>query len=174
MKAFFREILVTLIMAVVIFFLLQVTIQSAIIRYSCMEPGLHEGQRVLVNKVVYYFHEPERGDVIIFHPPRKPKDAVPYIKRIIGLPGDTMEIKGGVVYINGSKLHEEYVEYPADYPLDPYKIPEGEYFVLGANRPGAEDSHNWGTLNREDIIGKAWLTYWPPDAWGIVVTPLQE
>ena len=104
MRASIREILGTLTLAIVIFILLQFAIQDYIIRYSCMEPGFQEGQRVVVNKVVYYFHEPQRGDVIVFWPPFDSEE--PYIKRIIGLPGESIEIKEGKVYIykNGNVI----------------------------------------------------------------------
>jgi len=141
-----------------------------------MEPTLQEeGQRLIISKITYLFHEPERGDIIVFHPPHKPKDEPPYIKRIIGLPGDTIEIKGGAVYINGSKLYEPYVKNPPNYTIAKLTIPENEYFVLGDNRPVADDSHNGWTVKREDIIGKAWLSIWPPSKWGLAPNyPLQE
>lgn len=141
-----------------------------------MEPNFEEGQRVLVNKVVYSFHEPERGDVIIFHPP-PPHDSktTPFIKRIIGLPGETIEIKNGAVYVNGSQLHEPYIDEPPSYTFPEYKIPEDNYFVLGDNRNKANDSHTGWTVPRQNIIGKAWLSIWPPDRWGVVAHyPLQQ
>jgi len=173
MRTSFREILITLISAIVIFFLLQTTVQSFIIVEHCMEPNFHEGERLLVNKVVYYFHEPERGDVIILHPPSNPKAI--YIKRLIALPGDTVEVKGGAVYINGTKLDEPYIKEPPAYTFHQKKIHENEYFVLGDNRNNANDSHNGWTVPRQNIIGKAWLSFWPPGEWGLVPHyPLQE
>jgi len=166
MRTFIREILVTLILAIVIFFLLQATLQSFIIVECCMEPEFQEGERLLVNKVVYHFHEPERGDVIILHPPLNPKAV--YIKRIIALPGDTVEVKTGAVYVNGSKLDEPYIKEPPTYTFHQKKIPENEYFVLGDNRNNANDSHNGWTVPHQNIIGKAWLSFWPPREWGLV------
>jgi len=169
LRAFLREILVIIIAAVAIFFLLQATVQkSSVIGYS-MEPGLQDGQQLLINKVVYHLHEPERGDIIIFHPPPpySPK-ATPFIKRIIALPGDTIEVKNGAVYVNGSKLDEPYIKEPPTYNLQQKKIPENEYFVLGDNRNNANDSHNGWTVPRQNIIGKAWLSIWPPGEWGLV------
>jgi signal peptidase I len=169
MRAFLRDILGILIVAVVIFLILQATIQSYTVIGSCMEPNLQdEGQRLLISKVVYHFHEPERGDIIVFHPPHKSQENPPYIKRIIGLPGDTIEIKEGVVYINGSPLDEPYVENQANYFVAEREIPENEYFVLGDNRPNSDDSHNGWTVPRQNIIGKAWLSIWPPSEWGLV------
>ncbi len=168
MKRVIRDILVTLILAVVISFSIQATVQSSPVIGASMKDSLQKsGQRLLISKVVYYFHEPEQGDIIVFHPPHKPKDTIPYIKRIIGLPSDTIEIKEGVVYINGSPLDEPYVKYSADYTISKVKIPENEYFVLGDNRPVSDDSHYGWTVKREDIIGKAWLSIWPPSAWGL-------
>ena len=174
MKALLREIALTLIMAIVIFLLLQATVQSFVIVEHCMEPEFHEGERLLVNKVVYHFTEPKRGDVIILHPPLAP-EAV-YIKRVIALPGDMVEIKEGAVYVNGTKLDEgAYVKEPPSYTFPLMKVPEDEYFVLGDSRNIANDSHNGWTVPRENIIGKAWFSFWPPGEWGLVDNyPLAE
>jgi len=176
MRAYLRETITIFVMAIVIFLLLQTTVQSCPIVGSCMEPTLQqEGQRLLINKVVYHFHEPERGDIIIFYPPDELKSADPFIKRIIGLPGDIIEVKDGMVYVDGSPLYEPYVKSPPHYTVPKYKIPENEYFVLGDNRPVANDSHNGWTVPRQDIIGKAWLSIWPPDKWGLAPNyPLPE
>jgi len=135
-----------------------------------MEPSLEEGQRLLVNKAVYKFHEPERGDVIVFHPSHNPGDE--YIKRIIGLPGESVEIKQGTVYIhkqdgNVLPLDELYIKEVPSRPFNGNTIPENEYFVLGDNRNNSNDSRNGWTVKREDIIGKAWLSIWPPSTWGL-------
>ncbi len=169
MKEFFREISIILILAIVIFLGLQFIVQDYIIKEHSMEPSFQEDQRVLVIKVAYYFHEPESGDVIVFHPPQsyRPK-ATPFIKRIIALPGDTIEMEMGSVYVNGSQLHEPYINELPNYTLDQYKIPEDNYFVLGDNRNNSNDSHTGWTLPRQNIIGKAWLSIWPPDKWGLV------
>jgi len=169
MRAFLREILGALILAVVIFFLLQATVQSFIVVGASMEPSFKEGQRLLTNKVVYKFYEPERGDVIVFHPTNNRR--ADYIKRIIALPGESVEIKQGTVYI-----HEEDGNIlPLDEPYEPPSrdfrgdiIPEDEYFVLGDNRNNSNDSRNGWTVLRQNIIGKAWLKIWPPDEWGLV------
>jgi signal peptidase I len=135
-----------------------------------MEPSLQNGQQLLVNKVVYYFHEPERGDVIILHPPPPYNpETTPFIKRIIALPGDTIEVKNGAVYVNGSKLDEPYIKESPAYSFQQQKIPEDEYFVLGDNRNNTNDSHNGWTVPRQNIIGKAWLSIWPPGEWGFVL-----
>jgi len=165
MKVFLREILGTILLAVVIFLLLQATVQSFIIVGSSMEPNLHEGERLLVNKVVYKIHEPERGDIIVFRPPTSQR--ADYIKRVIALPGDTVEIKIDVVYVNGSPLDEPYIGSHPSYSKKKKKIPENNYFVLGDNRNNSNDSHNNWTVPRENIIGKAWLIIWPPSQWGL-------
>ena len=177
MRAFLREIVITLILAMVIFILLRFTIQDYIIKYDCMEPSFQEGQRVLVNKVVYYFHEPQRGDVIIFWPPFDSEE--PFIKRIIALPGESVEIKQGKVYIykNGNviELNEPHYIDPPRYTYDRVTVPENEYFVLGDSRNHSNDSHVWGTVPRQNIIGKAWLSIWPPSEWGLMSHyPLEE
>jgi signal peptidase I len=177
MRNFLRDILGALILAGVIFFTLQITIQTFVIVGPSMEPGLQSGQRVLINKVAYAFDEPERGDVIVFHPPDNQQ--TDYIKRIIALPGESVKIKEGIVYIhqNGDvyPLDEPYVEEPPNYDFEGDIIPEDEYFVLGDNRNNSEDSRNDWTVKSEDIIGKAWLRIWPLDEWGVVFNyPLDE
>lgn len=174
MRFFLREILGTLILAVVIFLLLQATVQSFIVVGSSMKPSLHDGQRLLVSKAVYIFHEPEWGDMVVFRSPNNQE--TDFIKRIIALPGDTVEVEGGVVYVNGSPLDEsEYIKEQPKYKLSATKIPQNEYFVLGDNRNNSNDSHNGWTVPRQNIIGKAWLSIWPPDRWGLVTNySLQE
>jgi len=173
MKAFLREILVTLILAIVVFFALQATVQSFIVVGSSMEPGLYAGQRLLIIKVAYAFGEPERGDIIVFHPPDNRQ--VDYIKRTIALPGDTIEVKEEAIYVNGSQLNEPYIKDHPKYTIQEQKIPGNEYFVLGDNRNNSNDSHNGWTVPRQNIIGKAWLSIWPPDEWGLVPNyPLQR
>ena len=165
MKAFLREFLAILALAIAIFFLIQTAVQSSIVVFSSMEPNLHPGQRLLISKVVYKFHEPERGDIIVFPNPNNSDED--YIKRIIGLPGETIEIKGGVVYINGSKLDEPYIKDPPSRPFPEQEIPEDSYFVLGDNRNNSTDSRTGWTVPLESIIGKAWLSTWPPSEWGL-------
>ena len=167
MRTFLRDILGTFILAVVIFFLLQATVQSFIVIGPSMEPEFEGGQRLLISKVAYALNEPERGDVIIFRTPHNPK--VDYIiKRIVALPGDTVEVKMGAVYVNGSKLDEPYIKDPPSYTLPQKKIPENKYFVLGDNRNNSNDSHNGWTVPRQNMKGKAWISLWPPDKWGLV------
>ncbi len=169
MKTLVRDILITLTIALAIFFALRTTVQAYDVVGSSMEPNFQYGDRLMVNKVVYHFHDPERGDVIILHPPYLPKDAIPFIKRVIALPGDSVEVKGGVVYVNGSPLDEtDYIEDLPTYTFYLAEVPENEYFVLGDNRNNSSDSHYGWTVPKENIIGKAWFSYWPPSEWGMV------
>ena len=173
MRTFLREIAVTTILAVVIFILLQTTFQTFIVVGSSMEPNFEEEQRLLINKTVYHFHEPERGDVIVFQPFENRQ--VDYIKRVIALSGDTVEVKTGVVYVNDSPLDEPYIKDPPAYTLPQKKIPDNNYFVLGDNRNNSNDSHNGWTVPHQNIIGKVCLSIWPPNQWGLGANyPFQE
>jgi signal peptidase I len=167
MKAVSRDILITLILAVVIFFILQAVVQSFVIVGSSMEPNFQDGERLIINKVVYKIHQPERGEVIVFHPPTDSQ--VDYIKRVIALPGETVAVKDGVVYINDRPLDEPYqLNGLPQYTLPELRVPDNEYFVLGDNRNSSNDSHNGWTVPRKNIIGKVWLLIWPPGEWGLV------
>jgi signal peptidase I len=166
MKTFGREILITVLIAVIAFFTLHASIQSCVVVGPSMEPTVEEKQRLLINKLVYFLHGPQRGDIIVFQPPNKQQPD--YIKRLIGLPGDTIEIKSGYVYINGKKLEEPYTKSLPNYNLSAMRLPDDHYFVLGDNRNNSNDSHNGWTIQKEDIVGKAWLSIWPPDNWGVL------
>jgi len=121
----------------------------------------------MVNKLSYRSSGPQRGDVIIFDPSFDSE--YPFIKRVIGLPGETVEINDGKVAINGTPLEEnEYIAAQPDYTMSAQEVPENEYFVLGDNRNYSNDSHNGWTVLRDNIIGKAWFTYWPPSKLGVV------
>lgn len=166
MKTFLREVLITIILALVIFFVARATIQTFVVVMSSMEPNFYEGQRLVVNKAVYFFGDPERGDVVIFRAPNGGQDD--FIKRVIALPGDTVEVKNGAVYVNGVKLDEPYIENPPQYTMEEQVVPENNYFVLGDNRNHSNDSHHGWLMPRENLIGKAWLSTWPPSDWGVV------
>ena len=166
MRAFFRELIVTALLALAVFFALRFTIDTVIILGISMEPSFHSGQRVLVSKITYRFHQPERGDVIIFKPDNGIEEDL--IKRIIAKPGDTVEVRDGAVYINGIMLDEPYIKSAPTYRFKEMEIPSGNYFVLGDNRNRSNDSHNGWVVPRQNIIGKAWLSIWPPPEWGFV------
>ena len=165
MRTFLRDIVVTVILAIVIFVLLQTTFQTFIVVGSSMEPNFQWQQRLLINKAVYHFHEPERGDVIVFQPTNNQQAG--YLKRIIALPGDTVEVKMRVVYVNDSPLDEPYIKEPPHYTLHLRKVPDNNYFVLGDNRNNSNDSHHGWTVPHQNIIGKVWLSIWPPSEWGL-------
>jgi len=166
MKAFFRELVITAVLALVVFFALRFTIDTVIIIGISMEPSFHSEQRILISKVAYRIHEPERGDVIVFRPTNSEKGE--FIKRIIALPNDTVEVKDDAVYVNGTRLKEPYIKNTPSYRLDKQKIPAGNYFVLGDNRNQSNDSHSGWVVPRQNIVGKAWLSIWPPPEWGLV------
>lgn len=166
MKPYVRDIIVTVLVAVLSFFALHSSIQSCLVVGPSMEPTVESSQRLLINKVEYVIHAPERGDIIVFQPPNNQQPD--YIKRVIGLPGDTVEVRGGSVYVNGKKLDEPYIKDTPNYTLPVKRLAENNYFVLGDNRNNSNDSHNGWTISRQSIIGKAWLRIWPPGTWGVI------
>lgn len=134
-----------------------------------MEPDFHNGQYLLVNKISYHFGSPNRGDVIIFRYPLDTEKI--YIKRVIGLPGEIVEIKNGQIYINDKRLDEpdelDEIDYERNANYGPVQVPEDSYFVLGDNRPDSSDSRGGWYVPAENIVGKVWLCYWPPGEWGL-------
>jgi len=164
------DILETLLFSLLLF--LGINAVTARIRVDgmSMEPTLHTGEFVIVNKLAYRFSEPKQGDVIVFRFPRNPEQE--YIKRIIGLPGDEVTIAERQVQVNGHILNEPYIAAPPRYEST-WSVPVGALFVLGDNRNNSSDSHNWGPVPMENVVGKAVFVYWPPTEWGSVphVTP---
>jgi len=162
-----REVGITILIAVAVFVCLRFTVQSYTVVMSSMEPNFQDGDCIMVNKVCYRSSGPQRGEVIIFDPPFTSE--YPFIKRVIGLPGETVEIDDGKISINGIPLEEdEYIAEQPNYTMQATEISENEYFVLGDNRNNSNDSHNGWTVPQDNIIGKAWFTYWPPSKWRIV------
>jgi len=178
------ELTQTLVLAVLIFVLVRTVAQNFRVEGPSMEPGLHNGQYLLVNKAVYFkldvgtlskfipflhadegeekflFHGPQRGDVIVFRYPRDPSRD--FIKRVIGVPGDHIRMLDGVVYVNDVPLEEDYISSSEGRGLEEEQIvPPNSYFVMGDNRPNSSDSRSWGFVPEENIIGKAMLSYWP-------------
>jgi len=161
-----REIGIVIAIAIAIFVLLRVSLQGYTVRYSCMLPNIENGEWIMVSKAAYWFAEPERGEVVVFEPPTSSQ--FPYIKRIIALPGETVEVKDDQVFINGVPLEEDYVMEPPHYTMPAKTIPDNDYFVLGDNRNNSNDSHTGWTVPRENMIGEAWFVYWPPNKLRLV------
>ena len=159
-----REIIETVLLTAIIFLLVNTATGRFRIEGQSMEPNLHDSEYVLIDKISYLLHPPERGDVIVLLRPGE-RD---YIKRIIGLPGDTVEIRGGQVLVNGVVLEEPYISQPIRADLPARQVEPDRYFVMGDNRNNSSDSRSFGTVAAKDIVGRAWLVYWPPSAWGAV------
>ena len=192
LRAFAWEILQTVLLTLIIFLAVRAVVQNFKVEGASMEPTLHSGQYLLINKVGYarwqglplvgmfnrngspddpgyIFAAPQRGDIVVFRSPVQPdKD---FIKRVIAVPGDTIEIRGGQVYINGEVIDEPYIRDRAPYMMPRQTIPPNYYCVLGDNRPNSSDCHVWGLVPAENIIGRAWVSYWPPSQWGVVPEP---
>ncbi|GAB4112401.1 MAG: signal peptidase I [Candidatus Caldatribacteriota bacterium] len=161
-KSMIRELLETVISAgIIAFFIITFIGQVTVVKGASMEPTLHDRERLIANKISYRFESPQRGEIIIFKPPFPTNRN--YIKRIIGIPGDKIQIINGIVYVNDKQLEEPYVEYQSYENLSTVIVPEDSYFVLGDNRPNSSDSRYWGFVPRKNIIGKTWVLFWPPN-----------
>ena len=174
-KQFLREILETVGLAVILFLVINVISARVRVEGFSMLPTLDNGEYVLISRLSYTFGDYQRGDIIVFRPPMYP-DApfwqrmfgLPgfddkyedYIKRIIGLPGETVRIANGTVFINDVPLIEPYIAAPPNYSNE-WTVPEGQLFVLGDNRNNSADSHAWGFLPEKNVLGKALVVYWP-------------
>jgi signal peptidase I len=163
--------LITLLIAVVIFIGLQLSIKSFEVFNVSMQPTFYEGDLIIVNKLAYQFGgNPRLGDeIVLYAPGNGPKPAFDpfftqhpncFIKRVIGVPGDIVEVKNGAVYINNHPLDESYIKEKPKYTMPEREIPEGQYFVLGDNRNSSNDSHTGWLVPRDDIIGRVWFRYW--------------
>jgi signal peptidase I len=160
-----REIVETLLLTMFIFWIVNTATGRFRIEGYSMIPTLQEGEYVIIDKLSYYLSDPERGDVIVLHFPNdRSRD---FIKRVMGVPGDHIEIGDGQVRINGTVLDEPYINADPSYN-GTWDVPEDSYFVLGDNRNNSSDSHNWSFLPRDDVVGKAWVIYWGPENWGLV------
>jgi signal peptidase I len=183
MDRVFRELLEAVILATIVFLLIHTSIRNFKVEGSSMNPTLESGQHLIVNKLVYSqldmdrlsriipfwqaetpdtryaIHPPKRGEVIVFHFPRDPsKD---FVKRVIGLPGEEVEILQGKVYINEQALTEPYLDRLDTSRVGPTRLREKEYFVLGDNRRSSNDSRIWGPVSETYVVGKVWFVYWP-------------
>lgn len=164
LKATLIELAYVLLGAMAIFLVFQLTLQNSIVEGTSMEPNLMDEDRLLVSKVSYAFGEPERGDIIVFPSPYE--DGREFIKRIIGMPGDTVEVRNGIIFIDGQELDEPYIVNRDNRSYPAVTIPEGEYYVRGDNRPVSLDSSQGWTVSREDIHGKALVIFWPLGSFG--------
>lgn len=159
------ELVQTLLIAGVLF--VGVNLLTARIRVdgNSMEPSLHDGEFVVVNRLAYLGKEPQRGDIVVFRFPLDPNRR--FIKRVVGLPGDTVAARDGIIYVNGVPMDEPYTSARPRYS-GKWEVGEGELFVLGDNRNNSSDSQNWGNLDQEELVGKAVLVYWPPSEVGAI------
>lgn len=171
----FREILGFLVYVGIVvgitFFIITFVGQRTYVSGSSMENTLSHGDNLIVDKITYRFSDPKRYDIIVF--PFRYEDNVYYIKRVIGLPGETIQIQDGAIYVNGEILQESYgreVMKSAGLAADPVMLGEDEYFVLGDNRNDSTDSRepNVGAIHRDEIIGRAWVRIWPLDKIGVL------
>ena len=164
LKGALREFLETAVMALLIFLAVRTFVMNYRVIGHSMQPTIEEGQFLLIDKLLYDMGEPKRGDVVVLHPPDMPGQI--YIKRVVGIPGDTVEIRSGQLFINGQGVSEQWETRP--YPAanwGPGRVGNDEIMVLGDNRPGSRDSRYFGMLPQEKVIGRAFLCYWPPDKW---------
>lgn len=192
-----RELVETAILALLIFLALRFSVQNYRVEGPSMEPGLTGGQHVLVNRLVYLridtsgfpdflpfvdddterhllgSHPPRRGEIVVFRFPDETRD---FVKRVIGVAGDTVQIEGGQVFLNGQALEEPYITHRDSRDMDAITVTEGSYFVMGDNRPRSDDSRprdvgqsvSWRPVPAESVIGRAWLRYWPLDKWDLL------
>jgi signal peptidase I len=165
---FIRELIETIALTLLIFLVIRFAAQSFRVDGESMEPGLHTDEFVLVDKVTYLFHAPERGDVVVFHYPLDTQRD--FIKRIIGLPGDTISTTSTSVAVDGQTLREPYISLPFNFESDTWKLGPNQFFVMGDNRDNSLDSRSWGPLARSYIIGKAVAVYWPVSDWETINT----
>jgi signal peptidase I len=160
-----REVVETAMLIAIVFLLVNTATSRFKIDGSSMEPNLHHGEYVIVDKVTYLFGAPQRGDVIVFQRDDEQRD---YIKRVIGLPGDHIEVSQGQVYINGRPLDESYINRPTNGQVRARLLGAGEYFVMGDNRSNSKDSRDFGPIQLNTVLGRAWIIYWPPAEWAII------
>lgn len=157
-KGFWKDLIQTIVLAALIFLVLNTLTSRVKVFNVSMQPTLKQGYLLLVNKMAYKWGEPKRGDIIVFH--HAGIEDQDYIKRVIGLPGDHIEISGGVVIVNDTPLTEPYIKEMPRYTLTE-TVPNGKLFVLGDNRNQSDDSHSWGFVDMDWVVGKALFIYWP-------------
>lgn len=165
-----KEYAKSILIAIILSFGIRVAIVEAYhIPTGSMIPTIMENDRIMSNKFIYRFTDPRPGDIVVFTPPPSAHaDAPRFVKRLIGIEGDWIEVREGIVYRNGTRLSEPYINQTPDYTLPPLRVSKGYVFVLGDNRRNSYDSHAWGLLPKKNIIAKAMFCYWPPSRFGLV------
>lgn len=163
---FFLDILETLLLSAALFLVINALSARVRVDGFSMRPTLQDGEFVLVNRLAYRFGAPQRGDIVVFHFPLDPSSQ-DLIKRVIGLPGETIVIQAGQVTVNGEPLREPYTASPPLYSGE-WLVPSDQLFVLGDNRNDSSDSHSWGMLPLSEVVGKAILIYWPFPEWKMI------
>jgi signal peptidase I len=169
-RGFLYEILETLVLIVAIYALVDLASARFYVDGPSMEPNFVTGQRVIVSRVNYLLGRPQRGEIIVFDSPDRPNVDPPLIKRLIGMPGETVEIRDSLVYINGEQLDEPYINEPCTRNCEnrSWTLGADEYFVMGDNRNRSRDSRSFGPIKRSHVIGEALIRYWPPEDWGLL------
>lgn len=163
-KSIWREIIETLLLTVFIYVAVNFSTGRFRVEGESMSPTFHTDQYVVIDKISYRLSEPERGDIVVFrYPFSQPNNERDFIKRVIGLPGETVHIEGGVVRVNGQPIDEPYIQSPPAYG-GTWTLGPDEFFVMGDNRNNSSDSRSWGPLKRDFIIGRALFVYWPINA----------
>lgn len=164
-KRVFRDLFETVGLALILFLVINTVSARVRVDGFSMQPTLQDGEFILVNKLAYRMGTYTRGDIIVFRSPTTPD--LDLIKRVIGLPGDQVVAEGGHILVNSQALNEAYINGAPEYNGS-WKVPEGHVFVLGDNRNNSSDSHQWGYLPVQNVIGKALFIYWPPPEWATV------
>lgn len=168
-KSLLRELLEislgTLVMAALIWGFVA---RSFVVHGPSMEPTLASGERLLVDQITYRFRDPARGEIIVLRNPGNVDET--YIKRVIGVPGDVIMVRGGILYVNGRPVEEPYIKARMFEDFGPYEVPEDHFFVMGDNRNNSMDSRRVqvGPIPRDHIIGRALIRFWPPSRVGLV------
>jgi signal peptidase I len=164
-----RDIIETMVLVAIAFLVVNALIGRFRIEQVSMLPNLHEGEYVIVDKISYALRQPERGEIVVLKNPTPGQPDL--IKRLIGLPGETIDVHDGKVYVNGQPLAEPYLAQPMAGDSTATQLQAGQYFVMGDNRNNSEDSRRFGPRPLNDIVGRAWIIYWPPADWQILARP---